>query len=700
MAHPQHPLYEWLLNHSKTTLTRAEIAAYFSDNLDDLLSLWISDGWLCQSKRHDFYIPQRLGMLRAQVIRIYRSNYVVSLLDESGEYTLPNDDESPLIYNDEVLINPVTAQRATLYRVYRRNVKTVIGNLYLDRHYYVDADEKQLRNILIKVSPSRLNNARPGDKVKVELLPQKVQSLEVEAQVIDILGDSSSPWVSIDSVIQRASVPIAFSEDTLQQLETIERDVQDTLRVPERKDYSDIWVVTIDGEDAKDFDDAVSVEVLENGNYSVGVHIADVSTFVQPNTLLDTEARKRGTSIYFANRVIPMLPEKLSNDLCSLRPRVERLTITCLMEVNDQGEVVNYDIHPSKICSHARLTYTSVNRLFHRNQSIDAVSDSKLFILKSVADLFRQKREMRGALDLDVNESYAVFNADKDLTDVKMRDRGPSEMMIEDLMIAANEIVAEHITYLNRPMIYRIHPKPKQAKLEQFSTLFAPLGYKIKGDIHGIHPFEIQRLLKKSIGQPEHDVIAKVLLRSLTKAVYYPDNQGHFGLASECYTHFTSPIRRYPDLIVHRLLWRYWTTQDDDQGLVEELLKISESSSLAERKAQEIERDADDVLNAWWMTKHQEDIFLGVVSGFNSSGFYVELPNTVEGMIKFASMNDDYYEFDAAMMQAVGQATKRIIRLGDKYHVRSKWISIRDGLIEFTAVKRFDRVGRKSKNKI
>lgn len=681
---PTHPLFDWLSQHPKTTVTAAEITADFGEEGLALVNQWIDQGWVCQSKKKDYYVSTRLGLVRGKISRVYRTNYVVKLLDQEGEVTLPYDSKDHLLFGDEVLVTPFDQRRATLFRRYARTIRTIIGNLYVDRHYYVDADDQNFRNDLIHVAPSRLNGAHPGDKVVVKLLESDTPTLE--AQVESILGDAHDPWVAIRSVVLRSQVPTDFPDDVIREAELFGSMIPQTA-ISQRHDWRHQWVVTIDGEDAKDFDDAVSIETLPNGHYRVGVHIADVSTYVKPSSALDHEARRRGTSIYFANQVIPMLPEALSNGLCSLVPQQDRLTLTCEMEINDVGDVLHYHIYPSVIHSHARLTYTQVNKLFLKNKSIDAQSDERLFLLKQVADSLRKKREERGALDLDVNESKALFDEQRDITDIVLRQRGPAEMMIEDLMILANETVAEHVTYLDRPMVYRIHPEPKTAKLEQFSSIFAPLGYRIKGDAKGIHPHELQRLLNKSVGKPEHDVVAKVLLRSLSKATYYPDNLGHFGLASTCYTHFTSPIRRYPDLIVHRLLWRYWDeTITDDEGLLEELIQISDSASQAERRAMEVERDVDDVLNAWWMSHHSTEIFKGVISGFSGTGFFVELANTVEGMVKFASLQDDYYEFDSTRLCAVGQATKRIIHLGDKVQVKAQKVSIRDGQIEFIVV--------------
>lgn len=682
MEHMNHPMYQWALAHSKPTLTPTEITAAFGQEGVQLFSQWVDQGIACVSKRKDFYLSERFGLLRARVSRVFRTNIIVKLIDQVGEYTISNDPGSGIIFGDELLITPMGNTRATIFRRYARTTRSIVGNLFVDRHYYVDADDLNYRQEVIHIAPSRLHGARPGDKVRVSLVDSKSEEM-LEAQVVEILGDANDPWMAVLSLVVRSQVPTTFASDVESEVAQFETTVSESM-THNRKDWRTQWTVTIDGEDAKDFDDAVSIEVLDNGHYRVGVHIADVSSYVQPHTALDREARLRGTSIYYANKVIPMLPEELSNGLCSLVPHEDRLTLTCEMEMNDLGDIVHYEIYPSLIRSHARLTYTQVNRLFLKNKSIDPISDERLFLLKSIADALRTKREQRGALDLDVNESKAVFDENKEIRDIALRVRGPAEMLIEDLMICANETVAEHITYLNRPMIYRIHPEPKWSKLEQFSSIFAPLGYKIKGDVQGIHPFELQRLLKKSVGKPEHDVVAKVLLRSLSKAVYYPDNQGHFGLASSCYTHFTSPIRRYPDLIVHRLLWRYWDTRiTTDEGLVEELIQISESSSNAERKAMELERDVDDVLHAWWMAHQTHVVFQGVISGFNGSGFFVELPNTVEGMVRFASLQDDYYEFDSSKLCAIGQATKRIIHLGDKVSVKAHRVSIRDGQIEF-----------------
>ncbi len=464
-----------------------------------------------------------------------------------------------------------------------------------------------------------------------------------------------------------------FSEEVMHEVDLLPNGVKEE-EIIGRRDLRGELIFTIDGDDTKDIDDAISIEVLENSNYKLGVHIADVSYYVKENTKIDEEAYDRGTSVYLADRVIPML----SNGICSLNPNVDRLAISCEMEINHKGEVVSYDIFESVINSKKQMTYKCVNKILEENvvpEGYEPFVDSLTKMLE-LANILRDYRTRRGCIDFNIDEAKIIVNEKGEAIDVVLRNRGVGEKLIEDFMIAANETVATCIYFMELPFVYRIHGEPNEEKINNFLKFINILGYKVNGKIKDITPIEMQKILGQLSDKKEFPILSKLLLRSMQKAVYDRNNIGHFGIASKCYTHFTSPIRRYPDTTVHRLLRTYLFEHKVDNDTVEywehKLPFLTEHASSKERDSIECEREVDDMKKAEYMEKHIGEEYDGIISSIMSFGIFVELPNLVEGLVKIDDLTDDTYIFDEETFSLRGAKNKRGYRLGDSVKVKVK----------------------------
>lgn len=494
--------------------------------------------------------------------------------------------------------------------------------------------------------------------------------------VTEVIGDKDEPGIDIMAVVYAHDVPHEFPQEAADQANKIPLKV-----LPEekkgRKDITNQSLVTIDSIESKDLDDAVVAWKLDNGNYHLGVHIADVSHYVQPGTPLDKEAFKRGTSVYLTDRVIPMLPKRLSNGICSLNPNEERLAMSCEMEIDPQGNIVKHDIFPSVIKSHARMTYKAVNKILEahdektRKQYADLVP-----MFETMAELHRillKHRHQRGAIDFEAPEAKIVVDETGHPTDIQLRERGLSERMIESFMLAANETVAEHFDKLHVPFLYRIHEKPDEDRIKNFAEFLSVIGIDMKGDLNNVKPKMLQNVLKKVAGSPEEEMVQVMMLRSMQQAKYSAEEVGHFGLGAEYYTHFTSPIRRYPDTTVHRLIKWYrenGTAEKAKAKYRDRLPEIAEHTSVTERRGIDTERDVDSMKKAEYMEDHVGETFDAIVSSVMKFGLFVELPNTVEGLIHISAMNDDYYEYIEKQMALVGRSNHHIFRIGQPVKVK------------------------------
>lgn len=530
-------------------------------------------------------------------------------------------------------------------------------------------------------------------KVVVKLTSYPEGRKSAEGEVAAILGHKNDPGVDILSVIHKHGLPMEFPDEVLKQANEAPDQINES-EIENRRDLRDEVIVTIDGADAKDLDDAVQVTRLENGNYKLGVHIADVTYYVTEDSPIDREAEDRATSVYLVDRVIPMIPHRLSNGICSLNPKIDRLTLSCNMEITPDGQVVDHEIYQSVIKTTERMTYFDVNRILV-DQDEEARSRYESLVpmfemMEELAAILRKKRMERGAIDFDFKESKVLVDEEGHPTDVVLRERSVAEKLIEEFMLVANETVAEHFHWLDVPFIYRIHEDPKEDKLRKFFDFITNFGYLVRGSANGVHPRALQEIIEEVQGKPEEMVVGTVMLRSMQQAKYYPESLGHFGLSAEFYTHFTSPIRRYPDLIVHRLIRTYLIEGKLDQATKEKwnamLPDIAEHSSNMERRAVEAERETDELKKAEYMEDKVGTEYDGIISSVTNFGMFVELPNTIEGLVHVSYMTDDYYRYDERHLAMIGERTGNVFRIGDEITVRVIKVNKDERSIDFEIV--------------
>ena len=525
----------------------------------------------------------------------------------------------------------------------------------------------------------------------------------VLGEINTIIGHKNDAGVDIEAIIYKHMFSPKFPDEVLEEVEKIPNEV----RLEDKKgrrDLTDLTIFTIDGLDTKDIDDAISIKKLKNGNYELGVHIADVSYYVKPGTKLYDEAYERGTSVYLVDRVVPMLPHKLSNGICSLNPGVERLAQSCVMEINSKGKVVSHDIFESVIKSRKQMNYRDVNKWLDEKIVVDGYEEftSDLTLMKELADILRKQRSIRGAIDFDTDEAKIIADDTGKPIDVVLRERASGEKMIEDFMIAANETVASHIFYMSLPFVYRVHGTPKEEKVNDFLNFVSSLGYKITGKVDINKSYSIQKVLDQLRTKKEYKILSSLMLRAMQKAVYQTDNIGHFGLASKIYTHFTSPIRRFPDTTVHRLLRTYLYENDESKKTIdyfkEYLPVLTEHASLKERDAIDCEREVEDMKMAEYMMDHIGEEYTGMISGVTSFGMFVELPNMIEGLVHISDIEGDYYNFDETTMSLVGQKHKKRYRIGDEVTVIVKSASKEESFIDFVLKKEEDKNEEEKEN--
>ena len=516
-----------------------------------------------------------------------------------------------------------------------------------------------------------------GSIVMVELThyPEKNYATSLEGIVKQVIGHKNDPGMDILSIVVSNGIPTKFPDDVLAEADQVPDTINEKDLVG-RRDLREQLIVTIDGEDAKDLDDAVTVKKLANGNYFLGVHIADVSNYVTEGSQLDREAYERGTSVYLTDRVIPMIPQRLSNGICSLNPHVPRLTMSCEMEIDPNGQVVSHDIFPSVIQTTERMTYTAVNQILEeQDEQVMERYQQLVPMFQEMQELHQILEEMRirrGAISFEDREAKILVEPDGQPTDILLRSRGVGERLIESFMLAANETVAEHFNKRNFPFIYRIHEQPKEEKMQRFFDFASALGIVVRGTKGTITPKDLQKVIDNVEDKPESAVINTMLLRSMQQARYSEDNFGHYGLAAEYYTHFTSPIRRYPDLIVHRLIRSYGQDPSEaNQTYWEnELPEIAEHSSKMERRAVEAEREVDAMKKAEYMMDKVGEEFEGIISSVVKFGLFIELPNTIEGLIHINELKQDYFHFIENHLALVGERTGLTFKIGQKVRVK------------------------------
>ncbi|GAB0307847.1 ribonuclease R [Staphylococcus pseudintermedius] len=573
------------------------------------------------------------------------------------------------------------------------SIKQVVGTFSEARHFgFVVPDDKRIMQDIFVPKGQELG-AVEGHKVLVQITQYSDGTNSPEGQISAILGHKNDPGVDILSIIYQHGIEIEFPDDVLKEAENVPETIQSD-ELKGRRDLRDELTITIDGADAKDLDDAIAVKKLDNGNTELTVSIADVSYYVTEGSALDREAYDRATSVYLVDRVIPMIPHRLSNGICSLNPEVDRLAMSCRMEIDAQGQVVKHEIFESVIHSNARMTYDAVNRIITDKDAATRVQYPEIVPMLDLAQTLSQQliamRKKRGEIDFDIKEAKVIVNEEGIPKEVVTRERGEGERLIESFMLIANETVAEHFNQMEVPFIYRIHEQPKSERLRQFFDFITNFGIMVKGTGEDIHPSTLQNIHEEIAGRPEDMVISTMMLRSMQQARYDADNLGHFGLAADYYTHFTSPIRRYPDLIVHRLVRKYLIEKSMDGRAMheweEKLPQIAEHTSNRERRAIDAERDTDELKKAEFMIQHIGDEFEGVISSVANFGMFVELPNTIEGMVNMQNMSDDYYRFDERQMALIGERKAKVYRIGDVVKVKVIHVDVDERQIDFQIV--------------
>lgn len=561
-----------------------------------------------------------------------------------------------------------------------------------DGYGFVLLDDKKLP-MDVFVEKGNTLEAVDGHKVIVEITHWPDNTQSATGMIVKILGHKNDPGVDILSIIHKHGIAVEFPQEVIDHAMSVPTTVQEE-DFFKRKDLRNDTTITIDGADAKDLDDAIALVRDDDGSYRLFVHISDVSYYVTENSPMDAEAADRGTSVYLTDRVIPMLPHRLSNGICSLNPGEDRLTLTCEMKVDQNGKVVEHEIYPSVINSNHRMTYTDVYEIIdNQDEELSKKYEEIVPMLNDMAKLaaiLRQKRQDRGAIDFDFKESKILVDEEGWPTDVVIVERTVSERLIEEFMLIANETVAEHFHWLQVPFLYRIHEDPKEEKLQRFFEFLTNFGIVVKGTGNQVHPRALQEIVESIEGLPEESVISTMLLRSMQQAKYFEESLGHFGLSTDYYTHFTAPIRRYPDLIVHRLIRTYLFEKDLSQTTISHwsarLPEIAQHTSERERRAVDAERDTNALKKAQYMMDKIGEEFEGVVSSVTNFGIFVELENTVEGLVHVQNMNDDYYRFDDRQMIMIGERSGKQFRIGDEVEVRVISVKPEEQAVDFEIV--------------
>ncbi|MBP0725789.1 ribonuclease R [Bacillus sp. RG28] len=657
------------------------------------------EGYITRSRNNKYNLPKEANLVRGKLTGHARGFAFVIPEEEGAEdvFISPSDLNGAL--HGDIVIARITKEKSdarregTIVKIIERGQTTMVGTYQAQKNFgFVVPDEKRFGSDIF-ITKSDSMGAVDGHKVIVELTQFPEGGKKAEGKIIQILGHKNDPGVDILSVIHKFGLPQAFPEDVMDQANAVPDEINEN-DIGNRRDLRNEMIVTIDGADAKDLDDAVTVTKLENGNYKLGVHIADVSYYVTENSPIDQEAYDRGTSIYLVDRVIPMIPHRLSNGICSLNPKVNRFTLSCEMEINEKGEVVSHEIFESIIKTTERMTYSDVNSILDENDEALRERYEPLVPMfeemAHLASILRSRRMNRGAIDFDFKEAKVLVNEEGHPFDVVLRDRSTAEKLIEEFMLVANETVAEHFHWLNVPFMYRVHEDPKEEKLQRFFEFITNFGYTVKGTANNIHPRALQQVLEMVHGQPEETVISTVMLRSMKQAKYEADNLGHFGLAAEFYTHFTSPIRRYPDLIVHRLIRTYLLQGKIDDNTKREwddkLPAIADHTSKMERRAVDSERETDDMKKAEFMLDKIGEEYEGIISSVTNFGMFIELHNTIEGLVRVADLSDDYYNYDERSYAMIGERTGKVFRIGDEVKIRVANVDKEERAIDFEIV--------------
>lgn len=704
-------LLEFMREKAYKPMTREELAGHFGVEGEEEVQAFARvldelerEGKIVRTRTGRYGVPERMNLVRGR-LQVHPKGFAFLLPDEEGHpdvYVHANDLMGAM-NGDTVLVRISSKDpsghrlEGEVVRIVKRAVTEVVGLFQSHESFgFVIPDDRRI-NKDIFIPREAFGGAVTGQKVVVRIVRYPEGRSLAQGEIVEILGHKDDPGVDILSIVRKHGLPEKFPEDVLAEAEAIPDSITEEEIVSQgRRDLRGKTIITIDGEDAKDLDDAVHVEILPNGNWLLGVHIADVGYYVKENSALDREAYNRGCSVYLVDRVIPMLPHRLSNGICSLNPHVDRLTMTCEMEFDARTlRRVRHDIYPSVIRSAERMTYTNVRKMLvdGDEELLERYAHivDMLERMRELALALRERRMRRGAIDFDLAEAKIVVDEQGKPVDVQKRERSIAEQIIEEFMLAANETVAEHFHWLKIPFLYRVHEEPDSEKMFDFIRFVGNFGYVVRGKGGFVHPRALQTLLEEIRGTKEETVISTMMLRSMKQARYDAESLGHYGLAAEFYTHFTSPIRRYPDLVIHRIIRE---TLENGGTLPEHRIEelgarmpdIARQSSERERVAVEAERDVEKMKKAEFMLDKIGEEFDGIVSGVTGFGMFVELDNTVEGLVRLSDMTDDYYHFHEQHMVLIGERTARVFRIGDEVRVRVARVNLEEHTVEFELV--------------
>lgn len=678
-------------------------AALFLTALDEA----IDKGLIICSKKGKYLLPAQVGVVTG-ILSKHRKGFgfILSPTPEEGDVFVSPSNMNYAMNGDLVAAKLLPSQtensqkrEGMITSVLKRNNTEIVGTFTRQKKYgfVVPDDPKEQDDIFI--AERNMKDAQTGDKVVASITLWPAGDKNAEGTITEIISRAGEKGGEVKALIRQKHVPVDFPPEVIQEAQQTEQQVERSA-LSGRTDFRDQVIITIDGADSKDFDDAVSVVKNEKGNYVLAVHIADVCHYVKENSPLDKEALKRGNSIYLLDTVIPMLPKELSNGICSLNPDVDRLTLSVVMEIDSKGHVVDHTVCEGVIRSKERMVYTDVSDILENDQE-DLKKKYEhilpdLYRMQDLAAVLRSKRDLRGSLDFDLDEARITLNEEGIPISVETAERRTANKMIEEFMLLANETVAEHFYWLEAPFVYRIHEKPSLEKMEELRRFLAGFGLLLKGNLDDVHPRVLGDLIHEAEGKPFENVANTVILRSMKKAFYGVECEGHFGLGVKFYCHFTSPIRRYPDLMIHRvikeMLQRPLVQPRLDQ-LKKKCLEAAEVSSKTERDAQELERDVEKLKMSEYMSYHIGEEYEGVISGVANFGFFVELENTVEGMVRAAELQSDFYDYEPEKYRMIGRRTNQIFALGQKVTIVVQSVDVLNREINFMLTSEMEKNG-------
>lgn len=681
-------VYQFICDEFYVPMKMKEMAAVLQvkkeerQELKEILDALESEGKIHRTQKGKYVKGQ--GSRLTGVYQAHARGFGFVVMEDSDkDIFIPEEESGGALQGDEVEIQitkgsgsrPGQRQEGKVVRIIKRGTSQIVGYYQKNKSFgfVLPDNQKFLQDVFVPEEKSK--GAVTGHKVLVKICSYGGDGKKPEGEVVEILGHVNDPGTDVLSIAMSYELPIEFPEKVKNQAVRVAKPVS-SADCAGRKDLRNMKMVTIDGEDAKDLDDAVSLEICD-GYYHLGVHIADVTNYVQENSALDREAKKRGTSVYLADRVIPMLPHILSNGICSLNEGEDRLALSCLMKIDKNGTVVDHEIAETVIRVDRRMTYTAVKQILEdQDEEMCRVYEDFVPMFREMEELsaiLREKRHRRGAVDFDFPETKVVLDEIGRPVALKAYERNTATKLIEDFMLAANETVAEDFFWREIPFVYRIHEAPDEEKIRKLAVFLHNFGYTLHIGSNEVHPKEIQKLLSKVEGEPEEPMIARLALRSMKQAKYTPENEGHFGLATSYYTHFTSPIRRYPDLQIHRIIKETLRGRMNEerirhyQSILEEVTK---HASETERRAEEAERETIKLKKVQYMKNYIGEEYEGIISGITKWGMYVELPNTIEGLVHVANMTDDHYEYIEDNYEMRGVHTGKTYHLGQKVNVR------------------------------